>query len=154
MYIRPYGSEDCPELAKLFYNTVHTICARDYTPGQLNAWAPGNMDYAAWDRSFQEHDTLVAVQAGCIVGFGDMRPDGYLDRLYVHSTHQGQGVATALCDLLESRCPAALLYTHASITARPFFEARGYRVVRPQQVQRFGERLTNFVMEKHQGRKR
>ena len=38
--------------------------------------------------------------------------------------------------------------THASITARPFFEARGYRVVRQQQVERQGVALTNFVMEK------
>ena len=30
----------------------------------------------------------------------------------------------------------------------PFFEARGYRVVRPQQVERRGQVLTNFVMEK------
>ena len=37
---------------------------------------------------------------------------------------------------------------HASITARPFFEQRGYRVVRQQQVERGGVLLTNFVMEK------
>lgn len=148
MHIRSYRSEDCPELASLFYNTVHTVCARDYTLEQLDAWAPGCVDCAAWDRSFLEHDTLVAVHNGYILGFGDMRPDGYLDRLYVHSLHQGQGVATALCGLLEARCPSALLYTHASITARPFFKSRGYRVVRPQQVSRSGELLTNFVMEK------
>ena len=52
-------------------------------------------------------------------------------------------MASALCDTL----PAART-THASITARPFFEARGYRVVRPQQVERRGQVLTNFVMEK------
>ena len=38
--------------------------------------------------------------------------------------------------------------THASITARPFFEKRGYRVVKEQQVERHGVLLTNFVMEK------
>lgn len=38
--------------------------------------------------------------------------------------------------------------THASITARTFFEARGYRVVRQQQVERQSVALTNFVMEK------
>ena len=36
----------------------------------------------------------------------------------------------------------------ASITARPFFEGRGYRVVRRQQVLRRGVVLTNFAMEK------
>lgn len=38
--------------------------------------------------------------------------------------------------------------THASITAKPFFQHRGYRVVRKQEVIRHGVALTNFVMEK------
>ncbi len=37
---------------------------------------------------------------------------------------------------------------HASLTARPFFEARGYEVIRDQRVLRRGVILTNFVMEK------
>lgn len=61
--------------------------------------------------------------------------------------HQGKGVATALCDRLEQVC-AGVISTHASITAKPFFEKRGYRVIREQQVERQGVALTNFVMEK------
>lgn len=38
--------------------------------------------------------------------------------------------------------------THASITARPFFERRGYKAVKEQQVERQGISLTNFVMVK------
>ena len=45
---------------------------------------------------------------------------------------------------------AGTIVTHVSITARPFFEKRGYRVVKEQQVERRGIRLTNFVMEKMQ----
>ena len=78
-----------------------------------------------------------------IIGFADLAEDGYLDRLYVHRDWQGRGVATALCDAL----PDARL-THASLTARPFFEKRGWHVVREQQVERRGVRLTNFVMER------
>ena len=40
------------------------------------------------------------------------------------------------------------MITHASVTAKPFFEKRGYRVVREQQVSRQGILLTNYVMEK------
>lgn len=53
--IRPYRPPDCPEMAQLFYNTVHIINARDYTPRQLDAWATGTVDLAAWDRSFRAH---------------------------------------------------------------------------------------------------
>ena len=47
-----------------------------------------------------------------------------------------------------SDCPAPRITTHASRTARPFFERRGYRVLRAQTVVRHGVALENFVMEK------
>ena len=145
MLLREYRPGDCREMAALFYDTVHTVNARDYTPAQLDAWADGQPDLDAWDRSFRAHTTLVAEEGGRIVGFGDMTGDGYLDRLYVHKDCQGRGVATALCDRLEAAAPGPV-ETHASLTARPFFERRGYRVVRPQQVERHGVLLTNYVM--------
>ena len=77
-----------------------------------------------------------------------MTNDGFLDRLYVHKDYQKKGIASALCDRLEENCAAAYFTTHASMTARPFFEKRGYRVIREQQVERQGVALTNFVMEK------
>lgn len=86
---------------------------------------------------------------GVIAGFGDIDETGYLDRLYVHKDYQRRGVAAALCDAMERTAPGKIV-THASITARPFFEGRGYTVVRTQQVERQGVLLTNYVMEKAQ----
>lgn len=149
MQIRPYRSADLAEMAALFYDTVHTVNAADYTPRQLDAWATGRVDLDAWDSSFRAHLSLVAEEDGQIIGFGDLdAPSGYLDRLYVHKDHQGQGVASALCERLEAAAEGGRVYTHASITARPFFEKRGYCVRKEQQVERCGEFLTNFVMEK------
>lgn len=144
--LRPYRSGDLGQMAELFYETVHTVNAKDYTRGQLDAWATGEIDRAAWDRSFLTHRTLVAVMGEKIVGFGDMDASGYLDRIYVHKDFQGQGIGTALCDALET--DGRHFTTHASITARLFFERRGYRVLRAQQVVRRGVALTNYVMEK------
>lgn len=148
MILRPYTSADLPALAQLFYDTVHTVNARDYTQAQLDVWATGQVDRERWDTSLNAHDSVVAVEDGQIVGFGDMDQSGYLDRLYVHKDHQGRGIATAICDRLEGAAPVPQFSTHASITARPFFENRGYRVVKEQQVDRQGILLTNFVMEK------
>lgn len=64
MHIRPYRSSDCPALAELFYQTVHAVNARDYSPEQLDAWADGRVELAAWDASFRAHDTRVAVEGG------------------------------------------------------------------------------------------
>lgn len=155
--LRKYKTSDCPAIAGLFYDTVHTVNLADYTQDQVNAWAAGKVDLEAWDRSFREHDTVVAVEGKEIVGFGDMDETGYLDRLYVHKDHQREGIATAICDALESaavnRPGVVKITTHASITARPFFLSRGYRVMKEQQVERAGVLLTNYVMVKEMKKK-
>ena len=148
MKIRAYRPEDCTALAELFYETVHSVNASDYSPEQLDAWATGSVDEAGWNESFLRHMTRIAEMDGEIVGFADMDESGYLDRLYVHRDHQREGVARALADALERAVDAEKYTTHASITARGFFEKRGWRVVRAQRVIRHGEALTNFVMER------
>ncbi len=150
MIIRTYRSTDCKELTELFYHTVHRVNAKDYTKEQLDAWATGQVDLKKWDQSLQEHYSIVAVDDNVITGFGDIDKTGYLDRLYVHSDYQGKGVATALCNQLESAVQQNIV-AHVSITARPFFEKRGYQAVREQQVERRGIFLTNFVMIKQKG---
>jgi putative acetyltransferase len=147
MTIREYLPSDTGELAELFCNTIRVVNAGDYTKEQRKAWAAGAADLEKWSRSFQEHFCLVAMEGHRIIGFGDIDQTGYLDRLYVHKDYQRQGVAAAICSRLEQFVPDKIV-THASITARPFFEKRGYKVVKEQQVERQGVFLTNFVMEK------
>lgn len=147
MKIRKYQPSDCRELTELFYNTVHIVNAKDYTEEQLNVWASGKVDLEKWNQSLQEHFSIVAVDNETIVGFGDIDDTGYLDRLFVHAKYQRKGIATAICEQLEQAAPGKII-THASITARPFFEKRGYRVFKEQQVERQGVFLTNFVMIK------
>lgn len=148
LWLRPYREEDAETLAQLFYDTVHTVNAADYTKEQLDVWAPKERDLHAWNQSFLKHRTLVAERDGRIAGFGDMDETGYLDRLYAHREFQRQGIAEAICDALEGESEADVFETHASITARTFFEARGYEVIRAQQVERQGILLTNYVMRK------
>lgn len=147
MKIRKYQSSDCKALADLFYHTVHTVNAKDYTKEQLQVWATGQVDLENWDQSLQEHFSVAAVENEKILGFGDIDRTGYLDRLYVHGDYQGKGIATAICNQLEQAVQGNII-THASITAKPFFEQRGYEVIKEQQVERQGIFLTNFVMEK------
>ncbi len=148
MIIRKYKPADCKMLAELFYHTVHTVNAKDYTKEQLNAWASGNIDLTVWNQSFTEHDTVVAIKKNLIVGFGDMDKSGYFDRLYVHEDYQHQGIGSAICQALESNCPASEFSVHASITAQPFFISRGYQVIQEQKAIRNGVSLTNYLMRK------
>ena len=154
MQLREFIPSDCTQLAELFYQTVHSVNAKDCTQEQLNAWATSEVDLQAWDSSFRAHRTIVATENSEIVGFGDMDETGYLDRLYVHKDYQGQGIASAICDELERFAAGKTITTHASITAKPFFQHRGYRVVRKQEVIRRSVALTNLVMEKRSERTR
>lgn len=147
MIIRKYQASDCKELTELFYNTVHNVNAKDYTREQLNVWATGQVDLEKWNESLQEHFSVVAADDEIIVGFGDIDKTGYLDRLFVHAAYQGKGIATAICNQLEQAVEGNII-THASITAKPFFEKRGYKLVKEQQVERQGIFLTNYVMIK------
>ena len=148
MILRRYQSADCESLAKLFYETVHQVNKRitrknSSAPGPPAAWI-----YLHGIVLFRLHRSLIAIEGDHIVGFGDMDKTGYLDRLYVHKDHQGKGIASAICDALEKNAESEKIITHASITARPFFEHRGYRVVKEQQVYRQGIALINYIMEK------
>ena len=151
MELRKYKSDDCVTLAEVFYNTVHTINSKDYTKAQLDVWATGNVDISGWDKSFCEHYTIVAEINGIIVGFGDMDDNGYLDKLYVHKDYQNKGVGTAIVTELEKQAVShgvSRFTTHASITAKPFFESCGYSVIRENTVVCGNIELTNFIMEK------
>ena len=148
MELRKYHPRDCAEMARLFYDTVHTVNAADYTKEQLDAWADGQVDLEKWNASFLEHDTLVAVEGETIVGFGDMDSTGYLDRLYVHRHYQRRGIARLICRMLEEQSGLDSFSVHRSLTARPFFEKMGYGTVKSQQVTRHGIQLTNFIMIK------
>lgn len=149
--LRKYVAGDCKEISVLFFNTVHRVNAKDYTKSQLDAWASGTVDLVAWENAFLEHDTVIAEERGTIIGFGDIDHSGYLDRLYVHEEYQGQGVATAILWELEGNAREngiAKFCTHASITAKPFFEKQGYHVISENTVVRGTISLIHFMMEK------
>lgn len=69
--LRSYRREDSRALAKLFYETVHRIGCKDYSPEQIAAWAPAVPEETRWHDSFEGRLALVAVQGEEILGFGD-----------------------------------------------------------------------------------
>ncbi|MCM3081809.1 MULTISPECIES: GNAT family N-acetyltransferase [Brevibacillus] len=157
MIIRAYRDSDISQMVALFYETVHTVNAHDYSHEQLQVWAPEDereMRLAQWSHSFRSHITYVAEIDGLLAGFGDMTHDGYLDRLYVHKDYQGRGIASALIHQLESeanRLGLQQIWTEASITAKPFFERHGYQTIQKQTVERRGVALHNYLMKKRLG---
>lgn len=149
--VRRYQDGDAKHIASIYYNTIHTVNAKDYTTEQLNAWAPYHDNNGGWQEKCAKLNPFVAVIEDTIVGFAEFEPDGHIDCFYVHHKFQGAGVGTALMREIEMEAREKLLpriYAEVSITARPFFESKIFQVIKQQTVQVRGMGLTNFVMEK------
>lgn len=147
--IRRYEASDLDAVIDVFLRAIREIASRDYDAAQVDAWAQA--DRTVWSRRRLDRPTWVAVVNGGIAGFSDLEGSGHLDMLFVHPDHQRTGVASALLDQVEREARAghlAFVTTNASTTARPFFEANGFEVVRTQVVEVRGARFTNFRMQK------
>lgn len=148
--LRRYRRGDAAALAEVFEAAVRGTACRDYTPAQIDAWAASAPSIAGREEWFSRLYTVVAEQDGCPVAYGNIDDTGYLDHLFVHPKAAGQGMASAICARLEGWAAGRgipRLTVHASRTAKPFFEARGWRVTAAQQVPLRGQVLENFAME-------
>ena len=149
--LRPYEPGDATALLDLFRDTVRRVNARDYGPEQIRTWASDEIDSAAWADWFAGRFVVVAEEASRPVGFAELEPDGHIDRFYVSADHQGQGIGRDLLAALETearRRGLARLAVEASVTARPFFEARGFTMLAPQIVSLRGVEFVNYRMER------
>ena len=149
--IRNYEAGDAPEIVRLFFETVRSVNRADYSEGQVEAWAPSAPDPDEWHSRMVASRTLVAEEGGEVTGFAELEDDGHLDMLYVRGDAVGRGVGRRLYEAVEREARArglGRIFAEASITARPFFERQGFRVVCEQRVSRRGVSLTNFVVEK------
>jgi GNAT superfamily N-acetyltransferase len=149
--IRDYEVGDAPEIVRLFFETVRSVNRADYSDERLEAWAAGVPDPEEWHARMAGRRTLVAEEGGEVIGFVELEYDGRLDMLYVRKDAVGRGVGRRLYEAVEREARGqglGWIFTEASITARPFFEQQGFRVVREQMVSRRGVSMTNFVMEK------
>ncbi len=93
----------------------------------------------------------MAEEAGRPVGFAEFEADGHIDRVYVSADHRRRGIGRQLLGAVVAearRVGLARLFTEASITARPFFEAQGFMMLAPQVVTCRGAAFVNYRMER------
>jgi putative acetyltransferase len=147
--VRMYGSADLDATVTIFLGAIRRVACKDYDQAQIDAWA--HVDLAHWGKRRLCRPTWVALLDGVPVGFTDLEPDGHIDMMYVHPGHQGIGIATLLLATVENAAKAqnlSCVFTEASITAKPFFEKRGFSVLVPQRVETRGQMFINFRMQK------
>ena len=149
--IRPYSPADSGPTLALFRSAIRTTAAADYSPEQVAAWASDDIDPAAWAARRSERNTVVADLDGRVVGFTDVDDTGYLDMMHVDPAVGRSGVGSALLAWAveeATNAGADRLRTHASITARPFFEAHGFRVDEVRHPVRNGVVFENYAMSR------
>ncbi|MCC5656143.1 GNAT family N-acetyltransferase [Nostoc sp. XA010] len=151
MRLRIYEIADTKEIMKLFYDTVHEVNIHDYTQEQVDAWAPAQMDIDVWIKGLGSKFTYVAEEQDKIIGFGELEANGHIDRFYCHKDFQRKGIGKKILEQVESKANSLgieKLFVEASITAKIFFESQNFIVVKQQEVERRGQKLINFIMEK------
>jgi len=152
MIVREYRKSDLSEISCLFYNTVHQVNSQDYTKEQIAAWAAEIKDELFWQERFKNHLVYVVEANNIIVGFSNFKITGYIDCFYVHHQWQGQGIGSLLIKKIELEAKKqhiSLLFSEASITAMPFFKAKGFIVIREQERFYNGYKFKQFYMEKN-----
>ncbi|MFN3852399.1 MAG: GNAT family N-acetyltransferase [Spirosomataceae bacterium] len=151
MLFRKGNTQDLEELQQLFVETVSEICRKDYTDEQIKVWVSGIENKERWLNILANQYVLIAQIDSKIVGFCTLENHTYIDLFYVHKDFQGQGIAKSLYLKIEKQAISSnqkKLSADVSITAKPFFEKVGFRVITEQKVVRKDVELINYQMEK------
>lgn len=150
--LRILKESDTTEMKELFCSTVLNINIKDYTKEEVEDWASCGENADRWKELISENRFIGAFDRdNRLVGFSSMNKDGYLHSMFVHKDCQGRGVATSLLSEVEKIAAdfgVTEITSEVSITAKPFFEKRGYNVIKEQRHKAKKLELTNFVMKK------
>lgn len=122
LIVRPATADDLSTLAEVHLASrraaAPAIPPGPHTDDEVRSWVRG------WDLT--AYDVWVAAQDGDLVGYARWTPT-WLDDLYVRPGAQGQGVGSALLDLVKAQRPDGfgLWVFEANRPARDFYAARG-----------------------------
>ena len=150
--LREAIESDVENITQLFFDTIQNINIRDYSQEEVDDWSSWKVDIDKWKEKMQEQYFVVAEMNNKIVGFSSLAKDGYLDFMFVHKDNQGQGVARALLSEIERKAMEQnnnMIYSDVSITAKGFFESKGFIVERQQLKKSKQKELINFRMIKN-----
>lgn len=152
IYLRKAILSDLPEILTLFKETISSICKNDYTDKQIKAWIASVEDKGKWKKRIEYQFFLIAIIQDIIVGFGSIQDGDYLDVLFVHKDFQRRGIANKIYSALEKEAKksgSTKIISNVSITAKPFFEKKGFLVIKEKIVELLHIEMTNYRMRKN-----
>jgi putative acetyltransferase len=151
MVIRKSTLGEQQQIASFIQDTIRIINLSDYSEEHVLIWSNA-ITLEMLQERFDAIIQYVAEVDGEIVGVGDIRIDKEeVDFLYIHKDYIGKGVGTALLKELEDFAKKSGLKTlcvTSSITAKPFFERRGFVVSKKHVKTMGGKDFLVFLMLK------
>ncbi|WP_281235407.1 GNAT family N-acetyltransferase [Flavobacterium gelatinilyticum] len=139
------------EMQKLFVETIQSVCKNDYNSEQIEAWISGVKNKERWIEIIEKQFVLLAIINNQIVGFGTLKDKNYIDLFYIHKDFQRQGIADKILNELEleaKKYNSKIITSDISITAKSYFEKKGFIVKAEQKNMRMNVELINYRMEK------
>ncbi|MET0154697.1 MAG: GNAT family N-acetyltransferase [Rickettsiales bacterium] len=153
--LRPFIPSDINAVNDVFTQAVRIRTAPHYSDEQRRAWAPDRHDKSARIAKCLRCATRLAVIETRVVGFVSAEANGHIDMLYVRPEHTKKGVGGILLAWAEDYAAgegAQRFFAEVSITARPFFEKKGFFAVKEQKVELNGVIFINYEMIKRMDR--
>ncbi|WP_427872092.1 GNAT family N-acetyltransferase [Flavobacterium sp. MMS24-S5] len=151
MTFRNAAISDLNEMQQLYIETIQSVCKNDYNPEQIKAWTYGINNKERWLEVIEKQYVLLAVIENKIAGFATLKNGNYIDFFYIHKDFQRQGIADKLLAELELEAQkqhSKMITSDISITAKPFFEKKGFVAKAEQKNIRLNVELINYKMEK------
>ncbi|MCR9212836.1 MAG: GNAT family N-acetyltransferase [Proteobacteria bacterium] len=150
--IRRFTEKDAAATAQLYFDAVRIGGLGPYSEAETVAWVKEIPEIETWRERLSAQSTFIAEQAGDIIGFLAINDAGYIDLAFVAPEVQGQGVAFTLYKAAEKQAVQqglSRLTAHASLLAHPFFLRQGWTALEEEWVERHGQVLRRFYMEKN-----
>lgn len=153
LIIRSYRPGEESNLREVFSSSVREVACRDYSPEQIEAWAPSRLDDAisnAWKKQMAALSPFVAeTKDGLIAAYADLQPSGLIDHFYVSGRFARRGIGTVLMNFLLKKARSQSIpavTSNVSLTAEPFFRKFGFEMIKRNRVIIRGIELSNASM--------
>ncbi len=142
-------NEDIPQLKNLFTETVTSVNIQDYSKEQVEDWASCGDGDERWMELLQKHQVFVCELDGQMAGYCSIDSEGYIHMMFTSKDYQRRGVARRMMLYLfecAKRFGLKTLSSNVSITAKPFFERFGFKMMIEQEARANKLFLKNYKM--------
>ncbi len=151
MLVRNFQVGDEAALHQVFISAIHGIAIKDYTPEQVEAWAPRDLDPVLWADRMRGIAPFVVELDGKPIAYADVQVSGYIDHFFVSAPFARQKVGSKLMHRIHEEAKIKgirELTSDVSRTAQPFFKHWGFEVVDERRPVMRGVVIPNALMKK------